>query len=271
MATARRAAPVRAAQAPAATITGRDTGTARTAPQRPQNGRVTRRRTEVTPPPAPAGVDLSKRLQWEYVDIADIHPYEYNPRDNEKAIPAVANSIRSFGFLIPVVLDANNVLVAGHTRVEAAKLNGMTEVPAVRATYLTPEQINAFRLIDNKVAEQATWDFDLLSSEVAKLADLGLDFTQFGWTQEEIDCLGEVVAADCLTATDVTEQAEATNEATGTANRRAPTQARFVLGEIVMFLPVSEYRPWVDGLRALHDFNEAAIHNDIKRRLGITQ
>lgn len=270
MATTRQATPARATPV-RRVINSRDTTSPATAPQRPQNGRVTRRRPELAPPPAPAGVDLSQRLQWEYVDINDIHPYEYNPRDNAKAIAAVANSIRSFGFLIPVVLDANNILVAGHTRVEAAKVNGMAEVPAVRATYLTPEQINAFRLIDNKVAEQASWDFDLLSSEISKLSGLGLDFTQFGWTQEEIDCLGEVVASDCLTAADVTAQAEVTNAAAGAQNRRAPTQARFVLGEIVLFLPISEYRPWVDGIRALHDFNEAAIHNDIKRRLGITQ
>lgn len=205
------------------------------------------------------------RRQIEYIDISDITPYPYNPRDNEKAIPAVAESIKSFGFLVPCVVDADNVLVAGHTRTEAAKLLGLTEVPCLRASDLTQDQINAFRLIDNKVAEQAAWDFDLLAGEVGKLGDLGLDLTKFGWTAEEIDCLSEVVASDCLTAPIEVSQ----EQQESTANRRAPVTARFVLGEIVFFMPANEYRIWVDGLRQLHNFNETAMHEDIKQRLGM--
>ena len=75
-------------------------------------------------------VDINKRVAFVYVDLNDIVPYEFNARDNEEAIPAVAASIKEFGFLVPCVIDKDNVLVAGHTRVEAAKLLGMTEVPA---------------------------------------------------------------------------------------------------------------------------------------------
>ena len=71
--------------------------------------------------PVGTGVRLDRRISLEYLALDEIIPYEYNPRDNEKAIPAVANSIRAFGFLIPCVVDANNVLVAGHTRTEAAR------------------------------------------------------------------------------------------------------------------------------------------------------
>lgn len=258
--------------------TARRTPPSRTAPVAAAARRVAppARRGHVPPRPIPRapsrqpreeGSKQDQRLQWEYVDINDLVPYEWNPRDNSKAVAAVAASIRSFGFLIPVVIDANNVLVAGHTRVEGAKTLGMTEVPAVRATHLTPEQINAFRLIDNKVAEQAQWDFDLLAGEIAKLEGLNLDFTQFGWSQEEIDCLGDVVAADCLTATDVVAEAE--RQAGDTAQRRAPVTARVVIGEIVFFLPVTAYRAWADGIRELNNFNETAIAEDIKRRLGM--
>lgn len=146
---------------------------------------------------------------------------------------------------------------------------GLSEVPCIRATDLTQDQINAFRLIDNKVAEQARWDHDLLAGEISKLGDLNLDFTEFGWTAEEIDCLSEVVAADCLTTTDVT--AAAAQGAAQASNRRSPTTARFVLGEIVFFIPSGQYRTWVDGLRQLHDFNEDNIAEDIKRRLGILE
>lgn len=228
---------------------------------------ATRRRTR--PQPHVNAVDINRRVEFTYVDLNDITPYPFNPRDNEKAIPAVAESIRAFGFLVPCVIDHNNVLVAGHTRTEAAKLLGMQEVPCIRADHLTQEQINAFRLIDNKVSEAASWDHDLLSGEISKLSEINLDWTKFGWNQEEIDCLTEVVSADCLDAQQTAAQAVA--DAAGSQNRRAPTRARFVLGELVFFIDSNTYRAWVDGLRQLHDFNEVAITTDIKRRLGIVE
>lgn len=204
-------------------------------------------------------------MQLEYLGLDEITPYEYNPRDNEKAIPAVANSIRSFGFLVPAVVDAENCLVAGHTRWAAARLIGMTEIPCIRAAHLTQEQINAFRLIDNKVAEQASWDHDLLAAEIGKLADLGLDFTRFGWSREEIDCLSEVVAEECLSApVVVTEEEQA-----AVSQRRAPITTRIVIGEFVFFIPAATYRNWSDGIRELCRFEEDAITTELKRRLGI--
>lgn len=214
-------------------------------------------------------VNIHRRIQIEYWDINDITPYAYNPRDNEKAIPAVAASIKAFGFLVPCVIDDEGNLVAGHTRTEAAKLLGLTEVPCVKAGHLTPEQINAFRLIDNKVAEQAVWDFDLLAGEISKLGDMGLDWTQFGWNQGEIDCLTEVVASDCLEAAQVANAADAGSAAN--QNRRSPVTARVVIGEIVFFIPAAQYRTWVDGIRQLHDFNEVAIVNELKQRLGMLE
>lgn len=209
------------------------------------------------------------RIAVEYIDITDIHPYEWNPRDNSEAIPVVAESIKKFGFLVPVVIDANNVLVTGHTRVEAVKFLGWTEIPAIRATNLTPEQINAYRLVDNKVAEKADWNYELLAGEITKLGDSGIDLVMLGWSQEELDCLSEVVAADCLDAPDlISEDEQRSRDAT--AERRAPTRARFVLGEITLFVETGAYRAWADGIRQLHDFNEDAIILDIKRRLGIT-
>lgn len=251
------AAPAPAAKAPARRTSAPAKAAAKTATaaRKPQAG--------VDP------LDLARtRVQIEYLDVRDITPYPYNPRDNEHAIPAVAESIKAFGFLVPVVVDGNNVLVAGHTRTEAAKLLGLDEVPAIRATNLTQDQINAFRLIDNKVAEQAKWDHDLLAGEIQKLSDLGLDFTSYGWTSEEIDCLSQVVASDCLDNVSA-ERAAATESATQASQRRAPTQARFVLGEIVFFTSAAQYRTWVDGLRQLMDYNETAIATELKRRLGI--
>lgn len=209
------------------------------------------------------------KVSLEYMDINSLVPYDYNPRDNAAAIDSVAASISNFGFLIPVVVDGDNVLVAGHTRVEAAKKLGMAEVPAIRADHLNDTQINAFRLIDNKVAEMAKWDFDLLSGEIAKLSDSGLTLTDFGWTREELDCLTQMVQDDCL-ATEGLVDIEA-QDRMRRAERRAPATARFVLGELVFFISATDYRNWVNGIRTLHDYNETDIVADLKRRLGITE
>ena len=116
------------------------------------------------------------------INIKDIEPYEFNPRKNEAAVNAVANSIQEFGFKVPIVVDKNNVIVAGHTRYKAALKLGLEEVPCIIADDLTNEQIKAFRLADNKTAELAEWDFDLLDQE---LKELSLDMTAFGF--EEIE------------------------------------------------------------------------------------
>lgn len=110
-------------------------------------------------------------------DINDIKPYGKNPRKNDEAVPYVANSIREFGFKVPIIIDSKSVIVAGHTRYKAAKNLGLKEVPCIIADDLTDEQIKAFRLADNKVSEKAEWDFDLLGDEVEDI--LNIDMSQF--------------------------------------------------------------------------------------------
>ena len=110
--------------------------------------------------------------------IEDLKPYENNPRFNDDAVQYVANSIKEFGFKVPMVIDKNNVIVTGHTRYKAALELGLKEVPCVIADDLTDEQIKAFRLVDNKASEFADWNFDLLDLE---LDDISLDMTDFGF------------------------------------------------------------------------------------------
>ena len=119
------------------------------------------------------------KLKIEYVDINSIKPYKKNPRKNEDAIPYVMESIKQFGFKNPVILDKDNVIVAGHTRIESAKRLGITEIPCIYADDLTDEQIKAFRLADNKVAEIAEWDIDLLDTELDDI--LNIDMSDFGF------------------------------------------------------------------------------------------
>lgn len=110
-------------------------------------------------------------------------PYAANPRNNDDAVQYVANSIDQFGFKVPIVVDKNNVVVAGHTRLKAAKLLGLGTVPCIVADDLTPEQVQAFRLADNKVSEAASWDADLLADELRQIGDYDLDFSmdEFGF------------------------------------------------------------------------------------------
>lgn len=114
--------------------------------------------------------------------LDEIHPYEKNPRNNESAVDAVAASIKEFGFKVPIIIDKDNIIVAGHTRYKAATKLGLKEVPCIKADDLTPDQIKAFRLADNKVSELAEWDFKLLDEE---LEGITMDMEQFGFTMDE--------------------------------------------------------------------------------------
>lgn len=111
--------------------------------------------------------------------IDEIKEYENNPRNNDNAVEYVANSIKEFGFKVPIVIDKNNIIVAGHTRYKASKLIGITEIPCIIADDLTDEQIKAFRLVDNKSAEYATWDMALLNMELESLQDFDMEMFDF--------------------------------------------------------------------------------------------
>lgn len=118
-------------------------------------------------------------------NIKDLIPYVKNPRKNDGAVEAVANSIKEFGFKVPIVIDSENNVVCGHTRLKAAKKLKLDSVPCVIADDLTDEQIKAFRLADNKVGELAEWDFDLLDEELDSIFDI--DMSQLGFSVDNDD------------------------------------------------------------------------------------
>lgn len=124
-------------------------------------------------------------------------PYENNPRRNDQAVDKVALSISAFGFKVPIVIDADDVIVAGHTRLKAAKKLGLKTVPCIRADDLTDEQIKAFRLADNKVSEFAEWDEEKLLAELEELENIdmslyGFDELEKGLSQFDEDMLNEL-------------------------------------------------------------------------------
>ena len=132
-------------------------------------------------------------MEIKEIKINELIPYANNPRFNDNAVDKVAESIKQFGFKVPIVIDANNEIIAGHTRLKAAKELGLEKVPCIIADDLSPEQVKAFRLADNKTSEFADWDFKLLESEFEELKDLNL-FT--GFADFEIDSFTSSIDVD---------------------------------------------------------------------------
>ncbi|HCS86707.1 MAG TPA: DNA modification methylase [Lactococcus garvieae] len=124
-------------------------------------------------------------MQIENKKIEDLIPYINNPRNNDGAVDAVASSIKNFGFKVPIVIDSNGEIINGHTRLKAAKKLNLETVPVIIAEDLTPEQVKAFRLADNKVGEIATWNDEMLAIELGELAEIEFDMTEFGFEIEE--------------------------------------------------------------------------------------
>jgi len=125
-------------------------------------------------------------MQIEMVDINLVKEYERNPRNNDGALDAVAASIKEFGFKVPVIVDKDNVLVAGHTRVRAARKLGLKEVPVIRADDLSPAQVRAFRVADNKLHELSSWDMQLLPLELKDLQGMNFDLSLLGFDASDL-------------------------------------------------------------------------------------
>lgn len=121
------------------------------------------------------------------LSIDEIIPYENNPRENDSAVDKVAESIKEFGFKVPIIIDKENIIIAGHTRYKAAKKLDIKKVPVITAEDLTNEQVKAFRIMDNKSSEFATWDYEALLEEMEnlKLEDYNLELTGFDFNEIE--------------------------------------------------------------------------------------
>jgi hypothetical protein len=136
--------------------------------------------------------------QYKVVPIDSIVPYENNPRDNDAAVEGIANSIASFGFNVPISVDEDMVVLGGHTRLKAARLLGLGECPVYVIHGLSEAQKTAYRLADNRLAENSKWNEAALSEELRLLQEMGFDLSQTGFAQDEVDCLLDTVTADCL-------------------------------------------------------------------------
>lgn len=123
-------------------------------------------------------------MEIRMIDVSELIPYENNPRNNHNAVESVANSIKQFGFKVPIVITKDNVIVAGHTRLLASQKLGIEKVPCIVADDLSEQQIKAFRLADNKAGELANWDYINLQQELEQLCD-DFDMSNFGFDLED--------------------------------------------------------------------------------------
>jgi DNA modification methylase len=141
-------------------------------------------------------------MKVELIDIGRVIPYARNPRRNEKAISKVAASIKEYGFRQPIVVDEEMVIIAGHTRLQAAQSLGLKKVPVHIAEGLTAPQIKAYRLADNRTHEDAEWDDELLAIELGELNELGFDLDLTGFEAIELERLLDGAGIDGLTDED---------------------------------------------------------------------
>jgi len=147
-------------------------------------------------------------MDVELRKVVDLKPYDRNPRDNDGAVDAVAASIQQFGWRQPIVVDADGVIVCGHTRYRAALKLGLAEVPVHVVRDLTPAQVRAYRLADNSTRDLSAWIEEALAAEVRELGEI--DLSQFGLKPEEI--LARLIVPDENKIIDESKLAETTHE-----------------------------------------------------------
>lgn len=136
-------------------------------------------------------------MKIEYIKIEELKNYENNPRKNEKAVEIVAKSIKEFGFRNPILIDKENIIIAGHTRLKAAKELGIKKVPTIRIENLSKEQIKAFRIMDNKSNEFAEWDWVFLKEEFMELDEAEYDLEMTGFDLRSVgDILDDSISED---------------------------------------------------------------------------
>lgn len=136
-------------------------------------------------------MEVKEDMKVLYADPLDLIPYENNPRINDYAVKKVLESIKEYGFTNPILVDKDLVIIAGHTRREAAILAGLEKVPYIIKDDLTPEQVKAYRIADNKLAELSTWDEEALKAELFELQELDYPLEVMGFTEMDLKDLFE--------------------------------------------------------------------------------
>ena len=165
-------------------------------------------------------------MRVEMRSIKDIRPYAANPRKNEAAVAAVAASIKEFGWRQPIVVDKEGVIVVGDTRFKAAQLLGLEQIPVHVATGLSPEQLRAYRLADNKTGELATWNNELLAQELLELHKSEFDVNLLGFSADELQKFIDIGGVGVVLYNAITGARHVPVEAAERAGPRRPRPRR---------------------------------------------
>lgn len=192
-----------------------------------------------------------KHIEIFQRDINTITPYENNPRINERAVEAVAASIKEFGWQQPIVVDKNGVIIAGHTRYKAALLLGLKTVPVTVAD-LTEEQATAYRIADNKTADLSEWDYEKLSDEISGIT--GIDMRDFGFTDVDFASFG-----GDFDASDIADEPETSADLDGVQSAQKGKQKR-----VIITYRTDEEREYLEQLFGVKELKEAYNFKDIK-------
>jgi ParB-like chromosome segregation protein Spo0J len=195
-------------------------------------------------------------MKVELMPVDQVIPYARNPRINAHAIEKLAASIKEFGFRQPIVTDKELVIVVGHVRFEAAKRLGLKKVPVHIATELTPEQIKAYRITDNRVGEESEWDKSLLQLEIAELDDATYDTELLGFNAEELK--------EIQSSLDSMEDGFGDDDDDDI--EEADTTAR--IASYTFPIPREQYLEWMEAIKQQVGFEKKEVIAELKRRLG---
>lgn len=196
----------------------------------------------------------------EFWPVAKLQPYERNPRiHSDEQISQIAASFIRFGMVMPILVDSEAGVIAGHGRLEAAKLVGLKKVPVVILDNLTDEEKRAYVIADNKLAENASWDKELLGEEIEALMAKEFDIELVGFSKDEIDQLLNEAREDLSDGFD-DEKTEETQEESDT---------QCVIGSYRIPISREDYLRWHDSIREAVGFEKHAIKKEIRRRLKL--
>jgi ParB-like chromosome segregation protein Spo0J len=197
-------------------------------------------------------------MKVELLDLKKLVPYARNPRITAHAVDKVAASIKEFGFRQPIVVDSEMVIIAGHTRYQAAQKLGLKKVPVHVAEGLSAEQVKAYRIADNRTGEEAQWDNEMLALELADLDNMSFDKAVLGFEAAELEQLQK--SLDSLLTDGIDDDEE---KPIGEADTRA------TIGPYSFEIPRERYLAWIEEVKQEVGFDKEAIVHELKKRLGL--
>ena len=197
-------------------------------------------------------------MKVELLDLKKLVPYARNPRITAHAVDKVAASIKEFGFRQPIVVDSEMVIIAGHVRYQAAQKLGLKKVPVHVADGLSAEQVKAYRIADNRTGEDAQWDNEMLSLELADLDNMQFDKAVLGFEAAELEQLQKSLESLLTDGIDDDEE-----------NPIIEADTRATIGPYSFEIPRERYLAWIEEVKQEVGFDKEAIVNEMQKRLGL--